>query len=141
MQGRRAAIACAACLALAAPLYWHAEMQGVRWAEVTGVVDGDTVRLDGQSHRLALVDAPERGEPGFSEAADFVRERCMGKTAAYDIDDRQPSDRFGRHLSLVYCDGPGAASINELLVREGHSGPYARFCGESEFADLAWTGC
>lgn len=111
------------------------------WATVTRVVDGDTVHLDGEAHRLVLVDTPERGEPGFDEATDFVKARCLDKTVAYDQNDPQPTDRFGRHLSLLYCDGPGMPSINELLVREGHSGQYTRFCGESEFADQAWTGC
>ena len=113
----------------------------VRQATVTRVVDGDTVHLDGQSHRLVLVDTPERGEPGFDEATDFVKERCLDRQVAYDQNDPQPTDRFGRHLSLVYCDGPQMPSINELLVREGHSGQYTRFCSESEFADQAWTGC
>ena len=113
----------------------------VRQATVTKVVDGDTVHLDGQSHRLVLVNTPERGEPGFDEATDFVKERCLDKLVAYDQNDPQPTDRFGRHLSLVYCDGPAMPSVNELLVREGHSGQYTRFCGESEFADQAWTGC
>ena len=113
----------------------------VRQATVTRVVDGDTVHLDGQSHRLVLVDTPERGEPGFDEATDFVKERCLGRQVAYDQNDPQPTDRFGRHLSLVYCDGPDMPSINELLVREGHSGQYTRFCAESEFAGQAWTGC
>ena len=114
---------------------------GIRWAEVTRIVDGDTVHLDGESHRLVLVNTPERGEPGFDEAGAFVGDRCMGKTVAYDLNDPQPADRYDRHLSLVYCDGPAQPSINELLIEAGHSGQYTRFCHESEFADQAWTGC
>ena len=114
---------------------------GIRWAEVTRVVDGDTVHLDGKSHRLVLVNTPERGQPGFDEATDFVKERCGGRTVAYDLNDPQPSDRYGRQLSLVYCDGPLMPSINELLIEAGHSGQYTRFCSESEFAEQAWTGC
>ena len=113
----------------------------VRQATVTRVVDGDTVHLDGASHRLVLVDTPERGEPGFDEATEFVKVRCLDRQVAYDQNDPQPTDRFGRHLSLVYCDGPEMPSINELLIREGHSGQYTRFCSESEFADQAWAGC
>ena len=117
------------------------QASGIRWAEVTRVVDGDTVHLDGASHRLVLVNTPERGQPGFDEAADFVKERCGGRTVAYDLNDPQPADRYGRHLSLVYCDGPLMPSINELLIEAGHSGQYTRFCSESEFAEQAWTGC
>ena len=114
---------------------------GMRWAEVTRVVDGDTIHLDDKSHRLVLVNTPERGQPGFDEAADFVKERCGGRTVAYDLNDPQPTDRYGRQLSLVYCDGPLMPSINELLIEAGHSGQYTRFCSESEFAGQAWTGC
>ena len=115
--------------------------QGIMWAEVTRVVDGDTVHLDGESHRLVLVNTPERGEPGFEEAGEFVKDRCLGKTVAYDLNDPQPTDRYGRHLSLLYCDGPLQPSMNELLIEAGHSDQYTRFCSESEFADQAWTGC
>ena len=115
--------------------------QGIRWAEVTKVVDGDTVYLDGESHRLVLVNTPERGEPGFDEAGEFVKDRCLGKTVAYDLNDPQPTDRYDRYLSLLYCDGPLQPSINELLIEAGHSDQYTRFCSESEFADQAWTGC
>ena len=131
----------AAGFALAAALGFVQEGDDLAWATVTRVVDGDTVHLDGEAHRLVLVDTPERGEPGFDEATDFVKGRCLDKLVAYDRNDPQPTDRFGRHLSLLYCDGPAMPSVNELLVREGHSGQYTRFCGESEFADQAWTGC
>lgn len=129
-----------AVAALAAAAH-AAEDSGLRYGELTRVVDGDTVDIDGERHRLVLVDTPERGQPGFGEAADFVAERCMGKTISYNTNDPQPLDRYGRHLSLVYCDGPGSPSINELLVRAGHSGHYTRFCDESEFAGQDWTGC
>ena len=115
--------------------------QDIMWAEVTRVVDGDTVHLDGESHRLVLVNTPERGEPGFKEAGEFVKDRCLGKTVAYDLNDPQPTDRYDRHLSLVYCDGPLQPSINELLIEAGHSDQYTRFCSESEFTDQEWAGC
>ena len=115
--------------------------QDIMWAEVTRVVDGDTVHLDGESHRLVLVNTPERGEPGFAEAGEFVKDMCLDKTVAYDLNDPQPTDRYDRYLSLVYCDGPLQPSINELLIEAGHSDQYTRFCSESEFTDQEWTGC
>ena len=71
----------------------------------------------------------------------FLSNNVRGRTVAYDLNDPQPSDRYGRQLSLVYCDGPLMPSINELLIEAGHSGQYTRFCSESEFAEQAWTGC
>lgn len=90
---------------------------------------------------MVLVNTPERGEPGFDEAGEFVKDRCLDKTVAYDLNDPQPTDRYDRYLSLLYCDGPLQPSINELLIEAGHSDQYTRFCSESEFADQAWTGC
>lgn len=33
------------------------------------VIDGDTIEVKGQNIRLFAIDSPERGQPGFSEAA------------------------------------------------------------------------
>ena len=39
---------------------------------VTYIVDGDTLDINGIRIRLSLVDTPERGQPGFREAKEFV---------------------------------------------------------------------
>ncbi|MGE5822190.1 MAG: thermonuclease family protein, partial [Nitrososphaerota archaeon] len=50
------------------------ELEGI----VTKVVDGDTLDINGTRIRLALVDTPERGQPGFDQAKAFVESMCLG---------------------------------------------------------------
>jgi micrococcal nuclease len=61
------------------------ELEGI----VTKVVDGDTLDIDGTRIRLALVDTPERGQPGFDEAREFVESMCLGKSGELDVDSGQ----------------------------------------------------
>ena len=104
---------------------------------ITKVVDGDTLDINGTRIRLALVDTPERGQPGFFEAKKFVESLCLGKKGELDVDNGQRrGDRYGREIGVVYCDGLNA---NEKLM----SGKFARilteFCDISEFANENWT--
>ena len=119
---------------------------------ITRVIDGDTIVVDGETRiRLALVDTPERGEPGYEEASAFTRSKCpVGTTVIYDADDGQRSGSYGRTIALVWCGGYGstssqaAAPLNELLLEAGHAEIDRRFCTASEFGDDEWAlrgGC
>ncbi len=110
------------------------------YCEVTRVLDGDTLNVDGGGRiRLALVDAPELNEPGGPEARDYLANLCLGSIALIDVDDFQiGDDPFGRVLAVVYCDGTNA---NAALISSGHADTYHPFCSESEFGQEAWTGC
>ena len=117
---------------------------------ITRVIDGDTIQVDGSiSIRLALVDAPERGEPGYEEATAFTRAKCpVGTTVIYDEDDGQRQGSYGRVIALVWCTGHGteqaAVPLNALLLAGGHAEIDRRFCNASEFGDDEWAlqgGC
>ncbi|HEY5737846.1 MAG TPA: hypothetical protein VIS28_06165 [Nitrososphaeraceae archaeon] len=43
------------------------------------MVDGDTLDINDIRIRLSLVDTPERGDPGFKEATQFVVKLCLGE--------------------------------------------------------------
>src|SRR2546426_3601683 len=43
---------------------------------VTYIVDGDTLDVGSTRIRLALVNSPEVGEPGYTEAKQFTAETC-----------------------------------------------------------------
>lgn len=109
---------------------------------VTKVTDGDTIRVDNVTIRLALVNTPERGEPGYSEATKFTAALCsVGSTALVDEDDGQTQGSYGRMVAKVYCDGK---MLNEELLRAGHAVMYTSYCKVSEFADQKWAveyGC
>lgn len=119
---------------------------------MTRVIDGDTIVVDGDVRiRLALVNAPERGEDGYEEAASFTRSKCpAGTTVVYDVDDGQRSGSYGRMIALVWCVGYGstgtqaASPLNALLVDGGYAEIDRRFCTASEFGDDEWAlrgGC
>ena len=98
--------------------------------------------------RLALVNTPERGENGYSEAVDFVQSVwSVGTTALVDEDDGQKEGSFDRVIGLVYCGNDNInnkKSLNELLLEGGYAVIYQDFCSISEFSSSSWAqshGC
>jgi hypothetical protein len=104
---------------------------------VTHIVDGDTLDINGIRVRLSLVDTPERGQPRFKEAKDFVNTSCLGKKGELDVDDGQRGgDRYGREIGVVYCDG---LNINEKLMNNHLAKILPEFCDISEFSRESWA--
>ncbi len=110
--------------------------------EVTRIVDGDTLYIEGVKIRLALVDSPEVGEAGYDEAKDFASSICPeGSQATADQDDWQLEDQYGRMIAVVYC---GGKNLNYELLKSGHAVILTEYCAVSEFGDEAWAkeyGC
>jgi Staphylococcal nuclease homologue len=104
---------------------------------VTHVVDGDTLDINGIRVRLTLVDTPEKGQPGFKEAKEFVNTNCLGKKGELDVDDGQRrGDRYGREIGIVYCDG---LNINEELMGNHLAKILTEYCDVSEFSQESWA--
>ncbi len=80
------------------------------------VVDGDTIWVDGIGKiRFVQVNTPEKGEDGYQEAKDYVKEKCLGKTVYLDIDDKKHYDKYNRTLAIVYTENQ---DINRELLHE-----------------------
>ncbi len=111
---------------------------------ITDIVDGDTLDVDNVRIRLSLVNTPERGESGYSEAKEFTGSVCsIGSEALVDEDDEQKEGSFGRLIGLVYCENDRLL-LNEELLNEGHAQILEDFCSRSEFSDDDWAlkfGC
>lgn len=109
---------------------------------VTKIVDGDTLDVGTTRIRLALVNAPERGEHGYSEATNFTKSHCpVGSAVLVDEDDGQRSGSYGRMVAKVFC---GGRILNAELLDAGHAGMYTQYCNVSEFAGESWArehGC
>ena len=94
-------------------------------AKVVRIVDGDTIEVSVvggiEKVRLIGIDTPERGEPGFDEATEYVKERVLGKTVLLwqDVSDR---DRYDRLLAYVTYDN--GRFLNLLLVQNRCAVPY-----------------
>lgn len=78
------------------------------------VIDGNTIQVYGIGKvQLTQVKTPQQNETGFSDAKKFVEEECLGKTVYLDIDDKEPQDKYGRTLAIVYTD---SKDINKELI-------------------------
>jgi micrococcal nuclease len=104
---------------------------------VTKVVDGDTLDINGIRIRLALVDTPEIGQPGYDRAKHFVESICLGKKGELDVDSGQRrGDRHGREVGVVYCDG---INVNDKLMSNKMARILVQFCDITEFSNENWT--
>lgn len=98
----------------------------------TRVIDGDTVEVTidlgfkifhGHSVRLAGLDTPERGQPGYDEAKSFVSGCISGKSIILrSIKD----DKYGRYLAQIeYIDvNSNKINLNDKLLSLGLAKPY-----------------
>jgi micrococcal nuclease len=110
------------------------ELEGI----VTKVVDGDTLDINGTRIRLAIVDTPERGQPGYDKAKNLVESLCLGKKGQLDVDSGQRrGDRYGREIGVVYCDG---VNVNAKIMENKMARILTEFCDISEFSKENWTG-
>ena len=104
---------------------------------VRHIVDGDTLDVGSYRIRLALVNTPEVGQPGYQAATDFTASTCpVGSQALVDEDDGQTGGSYGRVIAVVYC---GGTNLNAALLAGGYAEILTQFCSVSEFAGDAWA--
>lgn len=83
---------------------------------VTVIIDGDTMELMGGDRlRLLSIDTPEKDEPFYVEATEFVRSLALGKIARIEFADTR-RDRYGRLLGYLYID---SVFVNEAILENG----------------------
>ena len=108
-----------------------------RVGKVNYVVDGDTLDINDIRIRLSLINTPERGQEGYIEAKDFVKDLCLNKKGEVDIDDGQRrGDRYGREIGVVYCNG---INLNNALMENNLAVIYSEYCDLSEFSYEEWA--
>ncbi len=113
-------------LLLAACMPVPQERTEINESRVGLVVDGDTFILsNGEYVRIIGVDAPEKGEEGYEEAADFLRERVEGKTVQL-FAEGEDRDQYGRLLRHVYLN---ETNIAVELLEERHAFLYMSYKG------------
>lgn len=87
-------------------------------AQVSRVIDGDTIELDsGEKVRYLLVNTPEIGECHYQAAKDFNIHQVLDKTVKIEYD-LTCTDRYGRLLGYVTSE---EGSVNELSLTRGHA--------------------
>ena len=109
----------------------HTEVSGKCYK----VVDGDTIDVEGVGRvRFVGVNTPERGDSGYQEAKEYVKNMCLGKTVGLDIDDAKNKDKYDRTLAVVYV---GGVNLNQELLKKGYA--EVMYIPPSEFNPYGWT--
>ena len=86
----------------------------VRKANVTAVIDGDTVVVDStQRVRLMGIDSTEVGSECYNEAKDWLTQKINGTEVRMEI---VGQGTYNRNLSYIFYKD---ANINKMLVRRG----------------------
>ena len=109
---------------------------------VSEVIDGDTLKVNGESIRFSLSSAPELKGFGGIESKNFIETLCpVGSTVIVDEDDGQILGSYGRIIGLVYCND---VILNQELLDANLGYLEERFCDSSEFEVTTWAqkhGC
>lgn len=109
---------------------------------VVEVVDGDTIVVDDEVVRLALVTAPELRGYGGVESRDFIQTVCpVGSKVIVDEDDSQTEGSHGRIIGVIYCN---EMNLNKELLDIDFGHLAVKFCDSSEFKNSTWAkkhGC
>jgi micrococcal nuclease len=109
---------------------------------VTKIIDGDTIHVDDQSVRFALVSAPNLEGYGGIDSRNFIQTICpVGSEVLVDEDDGHILDDHARMVGIVTCND---MILNEELLDANLGHLESRFCSSSEFANESWAikhGC
>jgi micrococcal nuclease len=90
---------------------------------VTNISDGDTIRINGIKIRLWGVDAPEKNQPGFQEAGDFLRQEFQFSSVSCLVHAR---DNFSRLVAQCTRDKDDQ-DVGALIIRSGKARDYKRY--------------
>ena len=110
-----------------------------RTGTVSNIVDGDTIDVSSVGRiRLADIDTPEQGEPGYDEASNYISSLIYQKTVYIDVDDVHGTDVYGRIVAVVYVyhDADHLKNVNKALLDSGHA---VIWNFDNEFNPYTWT--
>jgi micrococcal nuclease len=94
---------------------------------VVRVVDGDTCDLvvdlgfsvkTQQRFRLARINTPERGQPGYAEATAELQRLLAGRGLTIEV---RGQDKYGRWLVEIFA---GGANVNDAMLAAGMAKAY-----------------
>lgn len=94
------------------------------------VIDGDTIKINGVSHRLEFIDAPERSQTCQKDGVDWLCGAESSKKLRKIIRSKDvtcessSTDRYGRHLSVCKV---GSRELNAEMVASGYALAYVKY--------------
>lgn len=101
-------------------------IRSFEYATIVNVVDGDTCDIEvdlgfsvkvKHRFRLAGINTPERGQPGWQEAKDYLA-RFARMACAIDV---TKLDKYGRYLAEIRVD---TIHVNQTMLDLGLAVPY-----------------
>jgi endonuclease YncB( thermonuclease family) len=109
---------------------------------VTEIIDGDTLKVNGESIRFSLASVPEFKGHGGVDSKNFIETICpVGSTVTVDEDDGYVIGSYGRMVGLIHCND---VNLSSELLDSTLGYLEDRFCDSSEFAKQKWAqkhGC
>ncbi len=94
----------------------NTDLQNKEKTIVTKIIDGDTVVIQGGEHvRLLGIDTPEKGEPYYSDAKNYLETRVFMKEV-YIESDAEDKDQYDRLLRYIWLDD---SLVNLEIVQHG----------------------
>lgn len=109
------------------------------FVKINRIVDGDTVDSDIGKIRMLGINSPEKGEPYYKEAKDFLNEELLNKTAGIEYG-KDKKDRYGRTLGYLFLNNK---NINLKQVEQGLANYYFPSGKDIYYDDFkeAWENC
>jgi endonuclease YncB( thermonuclease family) len=109
-------------------------------ATVSTVIDGSSFMINsGETVKLAGIETPPSGQPGYSEAKYYLTNMVQGKIVYLDIDNLATTDQYGRLISVGYIDYNSThyENVNMAMIVNSYAIPIS--LNNSEFNPSSWT--
>ncbi len=93
---------------------------------VSAVIDGSSFQIgSSETIRLASIDTPNSGQPGYSESKNYLTTLIQSKTVYLDTGVAATTDQQGRLLSVVYFDYNSThyENVNMAMIQNGYATP------------------
>jgi endonuclease YncB( thermonuclease family) len=107
---------------------------------VSAVIDGSSFQLSSsETIKLAAIDTPNSGQPGYSESKNYLTTLIQGKLVYLDTGAATTTDQQGRLLCVVYLDynSTNYENINMAMIQNGYAAPNSQ--NSSGFDIGTWT--
>lgn len=111
----------------------------IEYAEVTRIVDGDTIKINGNDTiRFLGINTPEKGELYYKKAKEFLEKLILNKTIKIERG-KEDRDMYERLLRYVFLEDE---NVNLKLVENGLANPYIYDIDEyTQSLRNAWINC
>src|SRR5665647_3403849 len=108
---------------------------------VSAVIDGSSFQLSsGETIKLAAIDTPNSGQPGYLESKNYLTTLIQGKPVYLDIGVATTTGQQGRLLCIVYLDYNSThyENINMAMIQNGYAAPNGQINNGFDVGTWTW---